>query len=57
MDNGGYSAFFGRLKNGKKRYGHLDFSENRGGWGNKKAAEKRLMFLQKVERIGVLQKI
>lgn len=36
-DNGGCEAGFGGLKKGKKVEVNLDFRENRGGWGNKKA--------------------
>ena len=41
MDNGGCEVEFGGLGKGEKEGVHPDFSENWGGWGNKKAAEKR----------------
>lgn len=37
MDKGGYEDSFGKLKKGKKVEVYLDFRENWGGWGNKKA--------------------
>ena len=37
MDKGGCGVEFGGLERGKKKLTHPDFSENRDGWGNKKA--------------------
>lgn len=34
------------MKKDKKRYGHPDFSENRGEWDKKKTADKRLISLK-----------
>ena len=40
MDKGGCGVEFGGLGRCKKEGIHPDFNENRGKWGNKKAAER-----------------
>lgn len=48
---GGIVAIRGRRLRGKKRDCHPWFGENRGGWGNKKAAVQRLSAYQLIEEL------